>query len=414
MAHSESGSSQPATGGSGNALKKAALVAAAMAAMSPSASWALFGDRLELWAAENVTHDTNVLRLSKEVNPLFANTQQKGDTVYSTHLGAAANLQWSQQRVNAEYTWYKSTYRYFKDFDFTGRTARANWDWVLNPGAKGTLGYVESQGLASFANIQNRDPDLVTTRTAYATANYLLTPRLRLNGGLQGVQTRHDSRLRKVNDIDIESGEVGLTYVTPLENSFGAFSRVEHGKLPNGTALGAAAFDNSYRQYGVGATTAYILSGHSRFDGRVEGVSRRYDQGTQRNYSGPIVKALYTWTPTAKITVAAALNRDVGPAEEVQTAFVLITGGYIRPRWNVTDKITVQGNIEYNVWDYRGDPLLATDKRHHVRLYGGSISYRPTPKILLQAGYNREVRTSNIAFADYEVDVVFVEGRIGF
>ena len=80
----------------------------------------------------------------------------------------------------------------------------------------------------------------------------------------------------------------------------------------------------------------------------------------------------------------------------------------------MTDKITVQGNIEYNVWDYRGDPLLATDKRHHVRLYGGSISYRPTPKILLQAGYNREVRTSNIAFADYEVDVVFVEGRIGF
>ena len=414
MAHSESGSSRPVTGASGNALKKTALAAALAAALFPSASWALFGDRLELWAAENVTHDTNVLRLSKTLNPLLANTQQMGDTIYSTHLGAVANLQWSQQRVTGEYTWYKSTYRYFKDFDFTGRTARANWDWVLNPGAKGTLGYVETQGLASFANIQNRDPDLVTTRTAYGTANVLLTPRYRVNGGLQGVQTRHGSALSKLNDIDIESGEVGVSYVTPLDNSFGVFSRVEHGKLPNGTTIGTTAFDNSYRQYGVGATTAWILSGHSRFDGRVEAVTRKYDEGTQRNYSGPILKALYTWTPTGKITVAAALSRDVGPAQDVQTAFVLITGGYVRPRWNATDKITVQGNIEYNVWDYRGDRLLATDTRHHVRLFGASISYRPTPKILLQAGYNREVRTSNLVLGDYEVDVAFIEGRIGF
>lgn len=414
MAHSESGSSQPATGVSGSTLQKTARAAVVLAALAPSASWALFGDRVELWAAENVTHDTNVLRLSREINPLLANTRDKGDTIYTTHLGASANARWSQQHLTAEYTWYKSQYRYFKDFDFSGHTARANLDWVLNPGANGTLGYTEAAGLASFANIQSRDPDLVTSRTLYATGNYLVTPRYRLSGGLQGVQTRHGSALRKVNDIDIESGELGLSYVTPLDNSFGVVSRVEHGRLPNSTTLGAATFDNSYRQYGVGATAIWIVTGHSRLDGRIEAVTRKYDQGSQRNYSGPIVKALYTWTPTGKLTVAAALTRDVGPAEDIQTSFVLITGGYVRPRWNVTDKVTLQGNAEYNVWDYRGDPLVGSSVRHHVRLFGASISYRPTQKILLQAGINREVRTSSLAFADYEVDVAFVEGRIGF
>ena len=71
MAHSDTGSSQRATGVSGSGLKKASLAAAMMAAFAPPASWALFEDRVEIWAAENVTHDSNVLRLSKDLNPLF-------------------------------------------------------------------------------------------------------------------------------------------------------------------------------------------------------------------------------------------------------------------------------------------------------------------------------------------------------
>ena len=395
-------------------MKRAALVIAVMGTLATPSSWALFGDRVEIWAAENVTHDSNVLRLSKDLNPLFPAPGQRDDDIYTTHLGASLNATWSLQHVTAEYTWYRSKYRYFTDFDFNGHTLRGNWDWVLNPGARGTLGYTESEGLASFANIQSRQPDLITSRTLYATGNYLVTPRYRLSGGLQGVQTRHGSDLRKVNDIDIESGEVGLSYVTPLDNSFGVVSRLEHGRLANETTLAGSNFDNSYRQYGVGALATWIFTGHSRFDGRIEGVSRKYDQGSQRNYSGPIVKALYTWTPTGKLTVAAALSRDVGPAEDIQTAFVLITGGYVRPRWNVTDKITLQGNVEYNVWDYHGDPLVGGGTRHRVRLFGASIAYRPTQKILIQAGINREVRASNAPYADYEVDVAFIEGRIGF
>jgi len=414
MAHSESGSSQPAIGASGSALKKTVLAAALACALAPRASWALFEDRVELWAAENVTHDTNVLRLSKSLNPLFAPPSQLDDTIYTTHVGATLNANFSQQHVTAEYTWYRSKYQYFKDFDFDGHTVMANWAWVLNPGAKGTLGYNETQGLASFANIQSRDPDLLTTRSLYATGNYLLTPRYRLSGGLTGEQTRHGSDLRKVNDIDLEAAEAGISYVTPLDNSVGLVTRFERGRLPHGIDLLGVADDNSYRQYGLGAMTTWIFTGHSRFDGRVELVQRKYDQGTDRNYRGPIVKALYTWAPTGKLTVAAALSRDVDPAQDIQTSFVLITGGYVRPRWSITDKVTLQGNVEYNVWDYRGDPVLGGGTRNRVRLYGASISYRPTQKILLQAGINREVRTSNVLYADYDVDVAFIEARIGF
>ncbi len=111
----------------------------------------------------------------------------------------------------------------------------------------------------------------------------------------------------------------------------------------------------------------------------------------------------------------ASASRDVGPAEDIQTSFVLVTGGYVRPRWILTEKVSLLANAEYNVWDYHGDPTVPGGNfRHRVRTFGGKVDYRPTPRILLSAGVNREVRTSDLPTGDYEVTVGFVEGRIGF
>jgi exopolysaccharide biosynthesis operon protein EpsL len=414
MRFSASGSWQLAVGISGKPFRTAALLAAGLTAAGPAA--ALFDDRVELWAAENATHDTNVLRLSKHIDPVSIGATQLSDTVYTTHLGISANLPVSQQLFLAEYTRYRSTYQYFKDLDFTGHTARAHWQWLWGQDKNGTLGYTESEGLSSFNNIQKRAPDLVTSRQAYFTGNWLVTPRWRATSALTGVQARHSDDERKANNIDTQSAEVGLAYVTPLENSFGLVTRFEQGRIPSPVPLAGfpAGFDNEYKQYGLGVTMVWLPAGHSRFEGRVEMVQREYDQATERNYRGPIVRALYTWTPTPRVTVAASLSRDVGPADDVTTSFVLVSGGYIRPRWFVTEKIALQGNVEYNVWDYHGDPAVGGNFRHRVRTFGGRLDYRPTTRILLSAGVNREVRTSDLPTGDYEVTVAFIEGRIGF
>lgn len=409
------GFSRAAAGISGRPLRAAALLAAGLATADPAS--ALFNDRLELWAAQNVTHDTNVLRLSKTLSPQSVGAAKRSDTIYTTHLGVTANLPVSQQLFLAEYTRYQSRYRYFKDFDFTGHTARVHWQWVFGPTLTGTFGYTENVGLSTFNNIQARAPDLVTSRQAYWSGNWLLTPRWRATSVLTGAETRHSDPARKPNNIDTEASEFGLVYLTPLDNSIGMVVRSEHGQIPARVPLAGfpGGFDNEYRQYGVGATLVWLPAGHSRFEGRAESVRREYEQAKQRDYLGPILRALYTWTPTPKLTVLAALNRDVGPAAEIQTSFVLVTGGYIRPRWLVTEKIALQGNVEYNIWDYNGDPtILGANFRHRVWTIGGKVDYRPTTRILLSAGVNREVRTSDLPTGDYEVTVGFLEGRIGF
>jgi exopolysaccharide biosynthesis operon protein EpsL len=411
MPLSASGSSRPKTGGTGNTFLCAFLLGGA--AFAPQCAWALFSDHVEVWAAENITHDTNVLRLSRNIAPADVGAPQRGDTIYSTHAGISADIPVSLQRFQGAITVFHNKYDTFRAFDFTGHTIRGEWDWVINPAYSGTLGYTESKGLSSFANIQNFVKDIVTSRQAYATGSWLATPRWRATAGVTAGESRHDDPTRNVNDIDVATGELGLAYVTPLENTFGGVVRYERGRSPHGVLFGVP-FDNAYNQVGAGGTVGWSITPHSRLDGRVEFVRRTYDERTERNYNGPIARAIYTWTPTPKFTLATSIYRDVGPADDVTTSFVLMTGGYIRPRWAITEKVTLQANGEYNVWDYRGDPLTGGNFTHHQRLYGASIAYRPTRKILLQAGYNHETRSSTLRLGDYDVEVAYVEGRIGF
>lgn len=391
------------------ALGAAAFAAAA--ASSPAS--ALFNDRVEIWAAENITRDTNVFRLSDQLPPSTVGASQRGDTIYTTHLGVTAGIELSLQRIEAAYTWYQSRYDTFKDLDFTGHTARAAWNWRYDK-LSGVAAYTEAEGLSSFSNIQAREKDLVTSRQAQFTAQWMATPRWRANGGITAAQAEHSNPLRRVNDIEAGSAEAGISYITPLDNAVGAALRVEHGRSPHPATLGSGVFRNEYDQASLGATVEWNLTGHSRFDGRLEWVRREYKEFTARNYDGPAFRGIYTWTPTAKTKVSIGAQRAVGPADDVQTSFVLVTGGYIRPVWEATAKITLQGNLEYNVWDYKGDPLTGGDFTHRQRLIGASIQWKPYQRVFVQAGFNREVRTSTLRFGDYDVDVAFIEGRIGF
>jgi len=389
--------------------KKTAF-AAVVLLVAPLRSWALFDEHVEIWAAENVTHDTNVLRLSKSIDPASLGVPQRGDTIYTTHVGVSAWAAPGRQRFAGEVTWYRSNYHELGALDFSGHTIKLNWDWLLDSRFNGTLGYVEANGLSSFANIQAPVKDLVTSRYVYGTGLWNVTPRWRANAKLDAGMNRHDDPGRKVNDLDNESAEAGISYVTPLDNSFGAVARYEHGKLPHAPTAGT----NEYDQFGVGVMVVWLPAGHSRIDARADYVHRDYNNGSQADYNGPIARVIYTWTPSPKFAIGSSIYRDVGPANDIQTSLVLNTGAYVRPRWRVTEKVTLQADAEYNIWDYKQDPLAGGNVRHRVRTFGGSAAWRPTEKILLQAGVNREVRTSTQPAGDYEVTVAFVEGRVGF
>jgi exopolysaccharide biosynthesis operon protein EpsL len=410
MAPWQSGFWRRAAGSSG----KRFLAIVVASAFSPGA-FALFGDRLELFADETVTSDSNVFRTSDNVDQrLVAGTDQRSDWSYATSLGF--NLDWpvSLQRFQLGYTWSDVRYDRFKDLDHHAHLARANWLWAVRKELAGDVGYGEQENLASFTNIQSREPDLVKTRQGWFNGAYLVTPSWRLHTTLLAGDARHSDPFRRINDLEAASAEVGLSYVTPQENRFGVAAREERGRGLTPQFLGGVDFNNDYRQTGLGVQARWVITGHSRFDGRADYIRREYDQFQERNYSGPTMRGTYTWTPTGKTTIATSLYRDIAPLEDVQSSFVLVTGVTVRPQWDVTDKISVRGDLEYAKWDFHGAPGLGNSFEHRVKTAGLGLVYKPTTKILLQGTYTHEVRTSTLPTGDYKVDTALLEARVGF
>ena len=383
--------------------------------MFSSPAFALWGDRVEVFAGQNVSYDSNVFRISDRRDPQ-STIGESGfdDTSYTTLVGITANVPVSLQRFQASVVWNRTRYDRFSDLNFTGHNARAAYLFAVEDIISGELSATQTKGLSTFTNIQGRVPDFVTSRTFVANAAWMMTPRWRLHGGTTVSEQEHTAPQRLVQDLERASVETGLSYVTPLANRIGAAVRVERGRLPTETVFAGVPFDNSYDQVGAGIITRWEVSGLSTLDARVEYITREYDQLQTRNYSGPTFSASWTYAPSPKTSIVTTAIRDIGPLEDINTSFVLVTGISVKPKWNATEKITVNGNLEYSEWDYRGDPLVGANWTNKVRTIGLAVAWRPFTRVLLQAALSREKRTSSLPFNDYVVDLFTIEGRIGF
>ncbi len=418
MAHSESGYWPPTNGTSGEArparLAAALALAGLLAAPLPAA--ALFRDRVEVFAAENVTYDSNVFRISPKLDPnVVIGSSQRSDTVSSTSVGASADVPYSLQRFQASYTWFTNRYQRFDQLDFDGHLARAAWLWSVTPGLTGDVGYTDSQTLANFANIAGRDRDVLRTKQAFANAVWFPSGIWRVHAGAAAVRQTHGNVAERFNDIETATGVAGLSYVSRKDSRFGVEARAEHGKPIHDDVLPPGLpGNNAYDQRSVGVVVHWVATGHSVFDARADYMRRDYDVSSN-DFSGPTFRLSHTWTPTGKLTIVTAAQRDVGGVQDVQSSsFVLVTGVSVKPRWELTDKVAIEGDAEYNVWDYRNDPLFGADYTHRVRTVGLSVSYRPAKRILVQGGWLHEMRTSTVPLADYKVDVANIQARIGF
>ena len=389
------------------------VLAVACAAPLPAA--ALFKDRVEVFAAENVTYDSNVFRISPDVDPrTVVGEDGRSDWISSTQLGVSLDLPYSLQRFQANYTWFANRYDRFSELNFNGHTARAAWLWSVTPHLTGDLGYTDSRTLANFANkLFSRERDILRTKQGFADAVWFPVASWRLHAGAASVDQRHDDPLQRFNDIQTATGVAGVSYVTAADDRAGVEARTEHGRTPHDELRGTS-LDPGYRQNSLGVVVHWIATGHSTIDGRVDYVRRDYDQPAARDFSGPTARLAHTWTPTGKLTVLTSIYRDIGPIADVQSgALVLIKGVAVKPSWAVTDKVTLTGDAEYNVWNYRNDVLIG-DYTHRVRTFGVGVSYRPTQKILLQGGYAHEMRTSTVPLADYKDDVANILARFSF
>lgn len=382
-------------------------------------AFALWDDKLQLFAEEKIARDDNIFRISNGVDPASTiGSTLKGDTYHTTSLGFNFDVPVSRQRFQAGYTWNDSRYDHFTDLDFIGHDARAVWLWQLGNDLSGRLGYTDALSLASFAYIQANTPDPLKTRQAFLNAAFLVTPRWRLQGGWTGLEQTNGNPAFQTSDIDISSTDASLNYIAPSNNSVGLSARVENGRYPNREFLPGSTLDDAYRQYGAGIVIDWSPSGVSHLTARVDHVSRRYEHLSQSDVDGNTGLAEYNWKPTGKFSLAATVRRDISPYQDIQSSFVLVKGVSLRPKFNATEKIDVSGVFDYSRWYFLGDPGLVSGgvqgRVDRLLSAAATVSYRAARNLTFLISAQRELRTSNTALADYAFDVVSLTARVAF
>jgi len=384
---------------------------------------ALWDDKLELFAAQTLTRDDNVFRISSGLDPAVAlGSSSKGDTYSTTSLGFNLDFPVSRQRFQGGVTWNKTRYDRFTVLNGDGHQGQGIWVWQVGNDISGQLGYTETFGLASLANIQSgvqsSTPNFLTTQRAFFNAAYLLTPRWRLRGEAGRLKQSNEVPERKVNDTSTDSVDLTVSYVTPVSNQIGLGVRVEDSRLPNRQFVAGDLFDNSYRQQNVAAVTDWTLTGSSHLSARVGSVRRTYTQLPQRDFEGGTFNAAYDWKPTGKLTLIAAAQKGISTSEQINIGFVLVKGVALRPALRLTDKVNIAGAFEYSNREYRSDPALALgvvpNRTDRVRSAAVTASYRPIRTVTLQMALLHETRSSTAAFGDYAANVVSATARIGF
>ena len=396
-----------------------AILFAAGLVMPVARAFALWDDKLQLFAEEKVTHDDNIFRISKDLDP-------EGDTYRTTSLGFSLDAPVSRQRFQMGYTWNATRYNRFTDLDSDGHDARAIWLWQLGNDASGQLGYTETSALASFAFTQSRTPDRLKTQQAFFNAAYMVTPRWRLQAGVRGLDQTNGDPLRQIFDVNVLYTDVTASYITPANTTAGLSARTEDGSFPN---PGSSA-DNAYHQDSVGVVADWTITGASHVSARADRVSRRYAHVPQQNFDGNIARGQYDWKPTGKFSLAVVAQRDIYPYLDIGSSFVLVKGVALRPTLSLTEKIDVSGAFEYSVRDFLGNPGLASGvpsgRIDRVRSGTTTISYRPARTLTLLMSAQREGRSSNVVPADatattpavlpvdYVVNVISITARIAF
>ncbi|HEX8963168.1 MAG TPA: XrtB/PEP-CTERM-associated polysaccharide biosynthesis outer membrane protein EpsL [Rhodocyclaceae bacterium] len=399
--------------------RRSALYLAVAAALLGEASTAsaFLDDRLQVFAGESITHESNIFRLG-DSDPTLPD---KGDTYHATTLGFNFDAPVSRQRFQAGADWSQVRYNRFGALDRTDHNAHLNWLWQAGNRWNGNLGYTESKTLASFLNFTGSTaPDPLRTGILSGSANFMLTPSWQLQAIASDMRQRNELAARQVQDINLTSLQLGVNYISAANNSIGVDVRQDNGRYPNLQPFNGGLLSNDYVQHGIGAIGDWTVTGKSHLAGRVDYIRRDYEQFSGRDYSGGTFRLAYDWLATAKTSLNLTAQRDIASAEDLQTSFVLVKGISATPSYAFSDKLRFAATLSSNIREYLGDagvvPGLALFAGRVDHLHAGVISATWTPLRSLSVGLSaqRERRTSNLAGLDYTANVINLNARLTF
>jgi hypothetical protein len=355
------------------------------------------GAPTDLWVQGGVMYDDNLLRLE---NGALDDTVMR----FGGGLRTAQRVYGRQTLVvdaRADYYMFDR----FDNLDHLAYAAAADWRWELGNKLSGSIALGRERRLADLSETQSPVRSIVTGTRLTGSAAYLITPSLRLRGGVGG--TRSERSTRGDAETRAASALAAVEYVSGLGNTVGVEARTANGDAPVDEEIaGVALVNNDFEEREIALVAGYALGPRLRADGRLGRTTREYSELPSRNFEGTTWRFGGEWLPGNKTSLALAFFKEPRSIIDIAASHVLVKGVTFGPSWAPTAKTVLSLRLLREVREFQGDPRLALGleplREETIDALRFGIGWEPQRHWQVGLALDTGKRSSNVAGRDYD------------
>lgn len=364
-------------------------------------------DLLQPFVSESLTYDSNLYR-SSALTPLtddFINRATAGILIHKT---------FSRQVFNVNIKADDNRYYTSQILDHVSTENSAVWNWRVTDEWSGKLGTEYNRSLAGFANTQFLSPDILEQPASYFDATYQLNSNWRLNGGWRMTDTLHSAVSRQNQNTESQIFRGGVTFLTSRGDSIG--SEYSHTETEFNRRQLSSNADIAYQENTSKILINYNYSPKLHFDGHGGYMFRSHQNLLKLDFQGVIWRINMGWAPTVKTVFMVSSWHELTSFIELASNYYVSEGVSLAPRWAVTEKISLSGQVRMETQDHMANGVKSSSDLRKDELLSSQIStsYMFAHSAELNLAYQFYQRDSNRQSFTYVGDSVTATIQLKF
>ena len=348
--------------------------------------------------SETFTHESNLFKVSSANNP-------QSDNIWGTSIFAGLDQPFGRQRVYGNVTVTDNRYVNQSQLNFTGYSVLGALDWATIGRLSGTLSYSRNESQGDYGSLSTPDTGkfLETTEQIVASVKYELMSSLSLVGGLEHRTVNSPDQPQTLSsDVTSDVARLGLSYQLGASTVLGTGVRFTRDKTPQ-----SSGGDDTNNRTDLDLTAVWTPSPLTSVDARLSiGNGDSDSQGGSNSRVTGAIGANYS--PTGRLKLRGSFSRETGvdstflPTGSTPTGGV--TGSYVDnnsvTNWTnlgvtylLSPKISL--NAGYNRSDGSQDQTNGQTNKNIVNRYSMGLQYAVARNFSLGCGYQREERSES-------------------
>jgi len=397
-------------------VKALVMTTAALACLAGATQGAFAVTTFSPFAAVDVQHNSNVFALWND--DLLGPRASFSDTITHYTVGGTADFKWGPDTVsvNAEGTRYQ--YQHNTLLNHNESKFGGLFDWRLSAIFSGVFQYEQAKMMTPLGDTLSQQLELQTDRVASGEIRALLTPRWRID--LEPKWHELDSPLVEYPQFGYSETSLAasINYLGIQKLSAGLRGQYLDGSFHH--IIDAT----NYHQKIAQLTANYAITGFSSLDGQLGYTWRDASLANPADAGQPGGVPAGTLGTTKAVTGALGINRKLS----VKTAFNLklfrevesyqaganpsiSTGGEGSIVWQPDFRISASLHYRLARQSIQGTQAIAnfTGRSDRTQDLGVTVKYQALHWLSVRPYYTRQLRSSNLAPANYNATVVGVE-----